>query len=108
MTTIQLPVFPWFARMHEGRLVTNAFSGSIRLNPALGSLHTKTFHYRVRAEILNPNEGTFRIIAETYILPPRKDGNEKAAKEIKSFEGSEEGIRSVEAWLAHTASKHGY
>ena len=107
MTTIHLPVYPWFARKHEGHLVTNTFSGSIRLNPALGGLHTKTFHYRVRAEISDPNEGTFRIIAETYVLPPWKDGNEKAAKETKNFEGSEEGIRSAEAWIAHTASKHG-
>ncbi len=108
MAKIDLPRYHWLLSKHEGRFVTNAYSGSMGILPDGGCLSTRTFNYRVYVDISSGEENSFRLIAESYIIQPWSRGGEKTDFERAGFESSENGVNEAEEWLDKTAAKYGF
>ncbi len=108
MSKIDLPRYYWLVSKHEGRFVTNTYSGSMGTLPDQGCISVRTFHYRVYVDISSGEECRFRLIAETCIIQPWNRGGHKTNAEYAEFESSEKGVRQAEEWLARTASKFGF
>lgn len=108
MSKIDLPRYHWLVSKHEGRFVTNTYSGSMGTLPDQGCVSVRTFNYRVYMDISSGEESSFRLIAESYIIQPLSRGGHKADFERAEFESSENGVKEVKAWLAKTASKYGF
>lgn len=108
MARIDLPRYHWHVSKHEGRFVTNAYSGSVGTLPDQGCVSARTFNYRVYMDISSGEESTFRLIAETYIIQPWSRGGNKTDFERSEFESSEYGVREAEEWLGQIAAKCGF
>ena len=106
MFKINLPHHHWLASKHEGHFVTNTYSGSIGTLPDQGCVSVRTFNYRVYADTSSSEKGTFRLIAESYIIQPWRRGGNKTDFERAEFEGSEKGVKDAEEWLGQTAAKY--
>ena len=108
MSKIDLPRYHWLVSKHEGRFVTNIYSGSMGTLPDQGCVSVRTFNYRVYVDISSGEGSTFRLIAESYIIQPWHIGGHKTDTEYAEFESSESGVREAEEWLARTAAKYGF
>ena len=108
MSKIDLPRYQWLVSKHEGRFVTNTYSGSMGTLPDQGCVSVRTFNYRVYVDISSGEESTFLLIAESYIIQPWHLGGHKTDAERAEFECSESGVRGAEEWLARTAAKYGF
>ena len=108
MTKIDLPRYHWLVSKHEGRFVTNVYSGSMGTLPDQGCVSVRTLNYRVYVDISSGEESTFRLIAESYIIQPWHLGGHKTDFERSEFEGSEQGIARAAEWLGRTAAKNGF
>ena len=108
MSKIDLPRYHWLVSKHEGRFVTNSYSGSMGTLPDQGCVSVRTFNYRVYVDISSGEESTFRLIAKTYIIQPWSYGGHKTDFERAEFENSEKGVEDAGEWLARTASKYGF
>ena len=108
MSKIDLPRYHWLVSKHEGRFVTNIYSGSMGTLPDQGCVSVRTFNYRVYADISGREESSFRLIAESFIVLPWHLGGCKTNFERAEFESSENGIRAAEEWLERTAAKYGF
>lgn len=108
MSGIDLPRCRWFASEHEGRLVTNIYSGSSGTLPDQGCMSVRTWNFRVFADVSGGKESEFRLIAESYVIQPWHRGGNKTDFERAEFEGSEKGVKEAEVWLAKTAAKYGF
>lgn len=108
MSKIDLPRYHWLVSKHEGRFVTNTYSGSMGTLPDQGCVSVRTFNYRVYVDISSGEESTFCLIAESYIIQPWNLGGHKTDTERAEFESSESGVREAEEWLARTAAKYGF
>lgn len=108
MSKIDLPHYHWLVSKHEGRFVTNTYSGSMGTLPDQGCVSVRTFNYRVYVDISSGEESTFRLIAESYIILPWSRGGNKTDFERAEFESSENGVNEAEEWLAKTAAKYGF
>ena len=108
MTKIDLPRYHWLVSKHEGRFVTNTYSGSMGTLPDQGCVNVRTFNYRVYVVTSSKEETSFRLIAESYIIQPWSCGGNKTDFERAEFENSEKGVEDAGEWLARTASKYGF
>ena len=108
MSKIDLPRYHWLVSKHEGRFVTNSYSGSMGTLPDQGCVSVRTVNYRVYVDISSGEESTFRLIAETYIIQPWSYGGHKTDFERAEFESSENGVKEAEEWLARTAATYGF
>lgn len=108
MSKIDLPRYHWLVSKHEGRFVTNAYSGSMGTLPDQGCVSVRTFNYRVYVDISSGEERTFRLIAESYIIQPWHLGGNKTDAEHAAFESSEKGVKEAAEWLGRIAAKHGF
>lgn len=108
MSKIDLPHYHWLVSKHEGRFVTNTYSGSMGTLPDQGCVNVRTFNYRVYVDTSSGEEGTLRLIAETYNIQPWSSGGRKTDFERAEFESSENGVREAEEWLGRTAAKYGF
>ena len=108
MSKIDLPRYHWLASKHEGRFVTNTYSGSMGTLPDQGCVSVRTFNYRIYVDTSSGEENTFRLIAESYIIQPWSLGGNKTDFERAEFEGSEKGVKDAEEWLGQTAAKYGF
>ena len=108
MTKIDLPRYHWLVSKHEGRFVTNTYSGSMGTLPDQGCVSVRTFNYRVYADISSGEESMFRLIAESYIIQPWHIGGHKTDFERSEFACSERGVEQAGEWLAIQASKYGF
>ena len=108
MSKIDLPRYHWLVSKHEGRLVTNTYSGSMGTLTGQGCVSVRTFNYRVYVDISSGEESKFRLIAESYIIQPWHLGGHKIDTERSEFESSESGINEAEEWLTRTATKYGF
>ena len=108
MAKIDLPHHHWLVSKHEGRFVTNTYSGSIGTLPDQGCASVRTFYYRVYADTSSSEKGAFRLIAESYIIQPWSRGGNKTDFERAEFKNSEKGVEDAGEWLARTASKYGF
>ena len=108
MSKIDLPRYHWLVGKHEGRFVTNVYSGSMGALPDQGCVGVRTFNYRVYVDISSGEESIFSLIAESYIIQPRSRGGNKTDAEHAEFESSENGVREAEVWLTRTAEKYGF
>ena len=105
---INLPRLPWLVSKHEGRFVTNKYSGSIGTDTSQGCISVLTFNYRVYVDISGGDENTFRLIAECFVIYPWNRGESKSDSEQAEFECSENGLMQAGEWLEMTASQHGF
>ena len=108
MSKIDLPRYHWLVSKHEGRFVTNTYSGSMGTLPDQGCVNVRTFNYRVYVDTSSKEETSFRLIAESYIIQPWSRGGNKTDFERAEFETSEKGVEDAGEWLARTASKYGF
>ena len=108
MSKIDLPRYHWLVSKHEGRFVTNTYSGSMGTLPDQGCVSVRTLNYRVYVDTLSDEENTFRLIAESYIIQPWSRGGNKTDFERAEFENSEKGVEDAGEWLARTATKYGF
>ena len=108
MSKIDLPRYHWLVSKHEGRFVTNTYSGSMGTLPDQGCVSVRTLNYRVYVDTLSDEENTFRLIAESYIIQPWSRGGNKTDFELAEFENSEKGVEDAGEWLARTATKYGF
>ena len=108
MSRIDLPRYHWLVSKHEGRFVTNTYSGSMGTLPDQGCVSVRTFNYRVYVDISSGEESTFRLIAESYIIQPWHLGGHKTDSEHAEFESSENVVKEAEEWLGRTAAKYGF
>ena len=108
MSKIDLPRYHWLVSKHEGRFVTNTYSGSMGTLLDQGCVSVRTFNYSVYVDISSGEENSFRLIAETYNIQPWSRGGRKADFERAEFEGSEKGVKDAEEWLGRTATKYGF
>ena len=108
MAKIDLPRYQWLVSKHEGRFVTNTYSGSMGTLPDQGCVSVRTLNYRVYVDTSSGEESSFRLIAESYIIQPWNRGGNKTDFERAEFESSEKGISEAEEWLGRTAAKHGF
>ena len=108
MLQVELPSYRWLISRHEGRFVTNVYSGSTGTLPDAGYTCTKTFHYKVYADSSSGEESKFRLIAETYLIQPWHLGGGKTDAERAEFACSEQGILQAAKWLAETSVKYGF
>ena len=108
MSKIDLPHYHWFVSKHEGRFVTNTYSGSMGTLPDQGCVSVRIFNYRVYVDISSGEESKFHLIAESYIIQPWHLGGHKTDAERAKFESSESGVNEAEEWLAQIAAKHGF
>ena len=105
---IELPNHHWFVSRHEGRFVTNIYSGSARTLGDAGCTSSRTFNYRVYADISSGNESQFRLIAESYIIQPWRLGGQKTDFEKAEFLCSEDCIAQASKWLSEISGKYGF
>jgi hypothetical protein len=103
---IELPKYHWLISRHEGRLVTNTYSGSLGTPGDSGCIGTRTFNYRVFADASSNTENDFRIVAESYIIQPWHLGGNKTDLERKEFECSEGGVVQATEWLEEISTKY--
>ena len=108
MSKLDLPRYHWLVSKHEGRFVTNTYSGSMGTLPDQGCVSVRTFNYRVYVDISSGEESTFRLIAESYIIQPWSRGGHKTNTEHAEFESSEKGVKEAEEWLGRIAAKYGF
>jgi hypothetical protein len=108
MSKIDLPRYHWLVSKHEGRFVTNTYSGSMGTLPDQGCVSVRTFNYRVYVDISSGEESTFRLIVENYIIQPWHLGGHKTDTERAEFESSENGVNEAEEWLVQTAARYGF
>lgn len=108
MPRIDLPHYHWLVSKHEGRFVTNTYSGSMGTLSNQGCVSVRTFNYRVCVDISGGEESAFRLIAESYIIQPWHLGGNKTDAERTEFESSEKGVMEAAEWLARTAAKYGF
>ncbi|MBQ8742947.1 MAG: hypothetical protein IJZ03_06225 [Clostridia bacterium] len=108
MSKIDLPCYPWLVSKHEGRFVTNTYSGSLGTLTDQGCVSVRTFNYRVYVDISSGEENSFRLLAETYIIQPWICGGNKTDFERAEFESSQKGVKDAEEWLVRTAAKYGF
>lgn len=108
MSKLDLLRYHWLVSKHEGRFVTNIYSGSMGTLPDQGCVSVRTFNYLVYVDISSGEESTFRLIAESHIIQPWHIGGHKTATELAEFESSENGVKEAEEWLAPTAAKYGF
>ena len=108
MSKIDLPRYHWLVSKHEGRFVTNTYSGSMGTLSDQGCVGVRTFNYRVYVDISSEDESSFRLIAESYIMQPWRSGGHKTDFERSEFESSEKGVKEAEEWLGQTAAKYGF
>ena len=105
---IELPNYHWFVSRHEGRFVTNIYSGSAGTLGDVGCIGTRTFNYRVYANISSGNESEFRLIVESYIIQPWHLGGHKTDFEKTEFLCSEDCIAQATKWLSEISAKYGF
>ena len=105
---IELPNYHWFVSRHEGRFVTNIYSGSAGTVGNTGCISNLTFHYKVYVDISSRNASEFRLIAESYLLQPHHLGGSKTDLEKTEFVCSEDSLTKVASWLEEISSKHGF
>ena len=108
MSKIDLPNLHWLISKHEGRYATNVWSASLGTSPSEGCTNVKTFNYRVYVDTSSGNESEFRLIAESYIINPWRDGSNKTDMEQAEFEVTEAGITLASEWLSQMAGKYGF
>ena len=108
MSKIDLPRYHWLVSKHEGRFVTNVYSGPLGTLPDQGCVSVRTFNYRVYVDTSSGEENTFRLIAESYIIQPWSRGGNKTDFERAEFENSEKGVEDAGEWLTRTATKYGF
>ena len=108
MSKIDLPRYHWLVSKHEGRFVTNIYSGSMGTLPDQGCVNVRTLNYRVYVDTSSGEESAFRLIAESYIIQSWSYGGHKTDFERAEFESSENGVREAEEWLGQTAAKYGF
>ena len=108
MSKIDLPRYHWLVSKHEGRFVTNIYSGSMGTLPDQGCVSVRTLNYRVYVDTSSGEKGTLRLIAESYIIQPWSRGGNKTDFERAEFENSEKGVEDAGEWLARTAIKYGF
>ena len=105
---IELPNYHWFLSQHEGRFVTNVYSGSAGTLDNAGCICTRTFNYKVYVDISSEKEGEFHLIAESYIIQPWHLGGHKTDFEKVEFLFSEDCIAHAENRLSEVSSKYGF
>ena len=105
---IELPNYHWFVSRHEGRFVTNIYSGSAGTLGDSSCICTRTFNYRVYVDISSGNESEFRLIVESYIIQPWYLGGHKTDFEKAEFLCSEDCIAQVANWLSEVSGKYGF
>ena len=108
MAKIDLPRYHSLVSKHEGRFVTNTCSGSMGTLSNRGCVSVRTFDYRVYVDVSDSEAGTFRLIAESYIILPWSRGGNKTDFERAEFENSEKGVEDAGEWLGQTAAKYGF
>ena len=108
MAKIDLPRYHWLISKHEGRFVTNTYSGSMGTLPDQGCVSVRMFNYRVYVDISSGEESKFHLIAESYIIQPWSRGGNKSDFERAEFESSESGVNEAKEWLGRTAAKYGF
>ena len=105
---IELPNYHWFVGRHEGRFVTNIYSGSAGTLGDVGCIGTRTFNYRVYVDISSGNESEFRLIVESYIIQPWYLGGHKTDFEKTEFLCSEDCVVQATKWLSEISAKYGF
>ena len=105
---IELPNYHWFLSKHEGRFVTNIYSGSAGTVGDSGCIFTRTFNYRVYVNISSGNESEFRMVAESCIIQPWHLRGNKTDFEKAEFLCSEDCIAQVTKWLSEVSGKYGF
>jgi hypothetical protein len=105
---IELPNYHWFVSRHEGRFVTNIYSGSAGTLGDVGCIGTRTFNYRVYVDISSGNESEFRLIVESYIIQPWHLGGHKTDFEKTEFLCSEDCVVQATKWLSEISAKYGF
>lgn len=105
---IELPNYHWFVSRHEGRFVTNIYSGSAGTLGDVGCIGTRTFNYRVYVDISSGNESEFRLIVESYIIQPWHLGGHKTDFEKTEFLCSEDYVAQAAIWLSEVSKKYGF
>jgi hypothetical protein len=105
---IELPNYHWFVSRHEGRFVTNIYSGSAGTLGDVGCIGTRTFNYRVYVDISSGNESEFRLIVESYIIQPWHLGGHKTDFEKTEFLCSEDCVVQAIKWLSEISAKYGF
>ena len=103
MSRIELPTLHWLVSAHEGRTVTNAYSASLGTLPGTGCMNVRTFNYKVFVDVT-----ARRLIAESHILNPWRDGGNKSDFERAEFEVSDSGVLLAGEWLSQMATKYGF
>jgi hypothetical protein len=105
---IELPQYNWIISRHEGRFVTNRYSGSLGTLGDSGCISTRTFNYRAYVDTKGGEEVDFRLVAECFIIEPWNMGGIQTNFHQAEFECSEDGIKQAEKWLSETSSKTGF
>lgn len=105
---IELPNYHWFVSRHEGRFVTNIYSGSAGTLGDVGCIGTRTFNYRVYVDISSGNESEFRLIVESYIIQSWHLGGHKTDFEKTEFLCSEDCVVQATKWLSEISAKYGF
>ena len=105
---IELPKYEWLVNKHEGRFVTNVYSGSAGTQGNEGCIGSRTFNYRVYVDISSGKESEFRLISESYIIQPHHLGGKKTNFERADFSCSEHCLIQVIKWLSEISRKYGF
>ena len=105
---INLPDLRWLVSRHEGRFVTNTYSGSAGTLSDGGCVSTRTFNYKVYVDISGGNESDFRLIAESCIIQPWHLGGKKTDPEKLILACTEDGVAQAAEWLTEVSAKYGF
>ena len=108
MSKIDLPRYHWLVSKHEGRFVTNTYSGSMGTLPDQGCVSVRTFNYRVYVDTSSGEESAFRLIAESYIIQPWHLGGHKTDFERAEFLCPEDCVAQAAIWLSEVSKKYGF
>ena len=108
MAIFDLPHCHWLVSKHEGRFVTNVYSGSMGTLPDQGCVNVRTFNYRIYVDISSGDESTFRLIAKSYVSQPWNCGGKKTDFDRAEFENSENDVPDAEERLRRTTTKYGF
>ena len=105
---IELPKYHWLISRHEGRFVTNRYSGSLGTLGDSGCISTRTFNFRAYVDTKDGEEGDFRLVTECFIIEPWNMESIQTNFQQAEFECSENGRKQAEKWLSETSSKTGF
>ncbi len=101
--TLPLPNYDWFVTKHDGKTVSNTFTGSCRKDATKGHFSTATFNYKI--SVSNVGKENAKIIVNCFLEKPWYKGGGRKLLAENEFECSPCGLAEAVSHLNNKCQK---